>query len=111
MNKISDMKNKISDFAFILFFLIVFCGGNTTPETEAVTEIPVAVVEGTQAVEAEAEITDIDEESIEKYKQSWVSNLVSSSALTEDDTDKQYFKNKIDYLVKEIDYCIDRISI
>ena len=33
------------------------------------------------------------------------------SALTEDDTDKQYFKNKIDYLVKEIDYCIDRISI
>ncbi len=33
------------------------------------------------------------------------------SALTEDDTDKQYFKNKIDYLVREIDYCIDRISI
>tara|TARA_X000000368_G_scaffold402112_1_gene375689 strand:+ start:558 stop:842 length:285 start_codon:yes stop_codon:yes gene_type:complete len=33
------------------------------------------------------------------------------SALTENDTDKQYFKNKIDYLVKEIDYCIDRISI
>ena len=79
------MKNKISDFAFILFFLIVFCGGNTTPETEAVTEIPEAVVEGTQAVEAEAEITEIDEESIEKYKQSWVSNLVSSSALTEDE--------------------------
>ena len=33
------------------------------------------------------------------------------SALSEDNTDKQYFKNKIDYLVKEIDYCIDRISI
>lgn len=33
------------------------------------------------------------------------------SAITEDDTDKQYFKNKIDYLIKEIDYCIDRISI
>ena len=33
------------------------------------------------------------------------------TAITEDDTDKQYFKNKIDYLIKEIDYCIDRISI
>lgn len=33
------------------------------------------------------------------------------SALSEDNTDKQYFKNKIDYLVKEIDYCIDRISL
>tara|TARA_Y200000002_G_C22229660_1_gene475048 strand:+ start:16 stop:294 length:279 start_codon:yes stop_codon:yes gene_type:complete len=33
------------------------------------------------------------------------------SAITEDDSDKQYFKNKIDYLIKEIDYCIDRISI
>ena len=33
------------------------------------------------------------------------------SAITEDNTDKQYFKNKIDYLIKEIDYCIDRISI
>ena len=72
-------------FFIITFFLIVFCGGNTTPETEAVTEIPEAVVEGTQAVEAEAEITEVDEESIEKYKQSWVSNLVSYSALTEDE--------------------------
>ena len=33
------------------------------------------------------------------------------SALNDDDTDKQYFKNKIDYLIKEIDYCIERISI
>jgi len=33
------------------------------------------------------------------------------TAITEDDTDKKYFKNKIDYLIKEIDYCIDRISI
>ncbi len=33
------------------------------------------------------------------------------SAISEDDSDKQYFKNKIDYLIKEIDYCIDRISI
>ena len=33
------------------------------------------------------------------------------SAITEDDSDKQYFKNKIDYLIKEIDYCIERISI
>ena len=33
------------------------------------------------------------------------------SAIDEDNSDKQYFKNKIDYLIKEIDYCIDRISI
>ena len=33
------------------------------------------------------------------------------SAINDDDTDKQYFKNKIDYLIKEIDYCIERISI
>ena len=33
------------------------------------------------------------------------------SAINEDNSDKQYFKNKIDYLIKEIDYCIDRISI
>tara|TARA_Y100000389_G_scaffold34386_1_gene29247 strand:- start:294 stop:578 length:285 start_codon:yes stop_codon:yes gene_type:complete len=33
------------------------------------------------------------------------------TAITEQNTDKQYFKNKIDYLIKEIDYCIDRISI
>ncbi len=33
------------------------------------------------------------------------------SAINDDDSDKQYFKNKIDYLIKEIDYCIDRISI
>ena len=33
------------------------------------------------------------------------------TAITEDNTDKQYFKNKIDYLIKEIDYCIYRISI
>ena len=33
------------------------------------------------------------------------------SAVNEDDSDKQYFKNKIDYLIKEIDYCIERISI
>ena len=33
------------------------------------------------------------------------------SAINEDESDKQYFKNKIDYLIKEIDYCIDRISI
>ena len=33
------------------------------------------------------------------------------SAINEDDSDKQYFKNKIDYLIKEIDYCIDRISL
>ena len=33
------------------------------------------------------------------------------SALNEDDIDKKYFKNKIDYLMKEIDYCIERISL
>ena len=33
------------------------------------------------------------------------------SAINEDESDKQYFKNKIDYLIKEIDYCIERISI
>ena len=33
------------------------------------------------------------------------------TAITEENTDKQYFKNKIDYLIKAIDYCIDRISI
>ena len=33
------------------------------------------------------------------------------SAVNDDDSDKQYFKNKIDYLIKEIDYCIERISI
>ena len=33
------------------------------------------------------------------------------SAINNDDSDKQYFKNKIDYLIKEIDYCIERISI
>ena len=33
------------------------------------------------------------------------------TAITEENTDKKYFKNKIDYLIKEIDYCIDRISI
>ena len=33
------------------------------------------------------------------------------SAINEDDSDKQYFKNKIDYLIQEIDYCIDRISV
>ena len=33
------------------------------------------------------------------------------SAINDDDSDKQYFKNKIDYLIKEIDYCIERISI
>ena len=37
--------------------------------------------------------------------------LKISSAVNDDDSDKQYFKNKIDYLIKEIDYCIDRISI
>ncbi len=33
------------------------------------------------------------------------------SAINDDDSDKKYFKNKIDYLIKEIDYCIERISI
>ena len=33
------------------------------------------------------------------------------SAINKDDSDKQYFKNKIDYLIQEIDYCIERISI
>ena len=33
------------------------------------------------------------------------------SAINDDDSDKQYFKNKIDYLIKETDYCIERISI
>ena len=42
----------------------------------------------------------------EKEKQ-----LKNVSAINEDDSDKQYFKNKIDYLIKEIDYCIERISI
>jgi len=37
--------------------------------------------------------------------------LKISSAVNDDDSDKQYFKNKIDYLIKEIDYCIERISI
>ena len=33
------------------------------------------------------------------------------SALPNESENKQYFKNKIDYLIQEIDYCIDRISI
>ena len=33
------------------------------------------------------------------------------SAINNDDSDKKYFKNKIDYLIKEIDYCIERISV
>ncbi len=33
------------------------------------------------------------------------------STVNDDDSDKQYFKNKIDYLIREIDYCIERISI
>ena len=33
------------------------------------------------------------------------------SAINNEDSDKQYFKNKIDYLIQEIDYCIERISI
>ena len=33
------------------------------------------------------------------------------SAINDDGSDKKYFKNKIDYLIKEIDYCIERISI
>ena len=33
------------------------------------------------------------------------------SAINDEDSDKQYFKNKIDYLIKEIDYCIERISV
>ena len=37
--------------------------------------------------------------------------LKIASALNDDDSDKKYFKNKIDYLIKEIDYCIERISI
>ena len=37
--------------------------------------------------------------------------LKISSAVNDDDSDKQYFKNKIDYLIKELDYCIERISI
>ena len=37
--------------------------------------------------------------------------LKIASAVNDDDSDKQYFKNKIDYLIKEIDYCIERISI
>ena len=33
------------------------------------------------------------------------------SAISDDSENKQYFKNKIDYLIQEIDYCIDRISV
>ena len=33
------------------------------------------------------------------------------SALPNESENKQYFKNKIDYLIQEIDFCIDRISI
>jgi len=33
------------------------------------------------------------------------------SAINEDNSHKQYFKNKIDYLIQEIDYCIERISM
>ena len=33
------------------------------------------------------------------------------SAISDDSDNKQYFKNKIDYLIQEIDYCIDRISV
>ena len=33
------------------------------------------------------------------------------SALSDDSENKQYFKNKIDYLIQEIDYCIERISV
>ena len=32
-------------------------------------------------------------------------------AISDESENKQYFKNKIDYLIQEIDYCIDRINI
>jgi len=32
-------------------------------------------------------------------------------AISDESENKQYFKNKIDYLIQEIDYCIERINI
>ena len=32
-------------------------------------------------------------------------------AINDESENKQYFKNKIDYLIQEIDYCIERINI
>ena len=65
---------------------------------------------------ARVKITDLvnknkDLEAKIKIMQLKEKQLKIVSAITEDDSDKQYFKNKIDYLIKEIDYCIDRISI
>ena len=37
--------------------------------------------------------------------------LKIASAINDEASDKQYFKNKIDYLIKEINYCIERISV
>jgi len=32
-------------------------------------------------------------------------------AINDESENKQYFKNKIDYLIQEIDYCINRINL
>ncbi|MEK9755762.1 MAG: hypothetical protein VW371_01885 [Bacteroidota bacterium] len=32
-------------------------------------------------------------------------------AINDESQNKQYFKNKIDYLIQEIDYCIERINL
>ena len=55
--------------------------------------------------------TNKDLEAKIKIIQAKEKQLKLISAISEENSDKQYFKNKIDYLIKEIDYCIDRISI
>ena len=52
-----------------------------------------------------------DLESKIKIIQAKEKQLKIVSAINHDNSDKQYFRNKIDYLIKEIDYCIERISI
>ena len=62
------MKNKISDLGFVLFFLFFM-------------SLSALII----SINSAYENYEIDEELIEEYKQSWVSNLVSTPTLTEDE--------------------------
>ena len=60
--------NKISDLGFVLFFLFF-------------VSLSALIISTNSAYEN----YEIDEELIEEYKQSWVSNLVFTPSLTEDE--------------------------
>ena len=62
------MKNKISDLGFVLFFLFFI-------------SLSALII----SINSAYENYEIDEELIEEYKQSWVSNLVSTPTLIEDE--------------------------